>query len=151
MIKPRLLSHQFIEKITQEQKSKISTLKSMFLSKNFYIFIGIMILFFLLFMIYRYFEKKERVEQQHQFQIQEKYQEKSKPILNKKQIMKEEEEFDPTSIEEEEIFEVSPESDLENKATPIHRQKVVEPQYIPDSYENQQEDDYDSDPIEVEY
>ena len=96
MLKPRLMSSQFVQKVIEEQKVKISTMKSLFYSKNFYIFIGVMAFLLILFLIYRYFDKKERVVEM------ENTQENILPKkFHKKKIQEEEEE----NMDEEEYYE----------------------------------------------
>lgn len=74
-IRPKLLTKNFIQKIADEQKIHVGEMKTGILSKNFYVFVGIFIFLACIFMIYRYFEKKEREEKELQYQ-QRKYQEK---------------------------------------------------------------------------
>lgn len=84
-IRPKLLTKNFIQKIADEQKVHVSEMKTGLLSKNFYVFIGIFLFLAILFMIYRYFEKKEREEKELEYQ-QRKYQEK----LEREQIAQQE-------------------------------------------------------------
>jgi hypothetical protein len=74
-IRPKLLTKNFIQKIADEQKVHVTEIKTGILSKNFYVFVGIFIFLASIFMIYRYFEKKEREEKELEYQ-QRKYQEK---------------------------------------------------------------------------
>jgi uncharacterized membrane protein len=123
------MSSQFVQKVMEEQKVKVSTMKSLFYSKNFYIFIGVMAFLLILFLIYRYFDKKERVVEM------ENTQENILPKkFHKKKIQEEEEE----NIDEEEYYEEgdeqesiypdevvslsSPQLDMnESRETPISR------------------------------
>ena len=65
----------FIQKIADEQKLYVGEIKTGMLSKNFYVFVGIFIFLAAIFMIYRYYEKKEREEREAEYQ-ERKYQEK---------------------------------------------------------------------------
>lgn len=74
-IRPKLLTKNFIQKIADEQKVYVGEIKTGLLSKNFYVFVGIFIFLAAIFMIYRYYEKKEREEREIEYQ-ERKYQEK---------------------------------------------------------------------------
>ncbi len=129
MLKPRLMSSQFVQKVMEEQKVKVSTMKSLFYSKNFYIFIGVMAFLLILFLIYRYFDKKERV-----VEIENTQENILPKKFHKKKIQEEEEE----NMDEEEYYEEgdeqesiypdevislsSPQLDMnESRETPISR------------------------------
>ncbi len=84
-IRPKLLTKNFIQKIADEQKVHVTEMKTGILSKNFYVFVGIFIFLACIFMIYRYFEKKEREEREAEYQ-ERKYQEK----LERERIAQEE-------------------------------------------------------------
>ena len=84
-IRPKLLTKNFIQKIADEQKVYVGEMKTGLLSKNFYVFVGIFIFLALIFMIYRYYEKKEREEKEAEYQ-ERKYQEK----LERDRIIQEE-------------------------------------------------------------
>ncbi len=63
-LRPRLLTKNFIQKITQEQKTHVTEIKTSILSGNFHVFIGVIGLGLILFIVYRYYEKKEREKQE---------------------------------------------------------------------------------------
>ena len=119
MLKPRLMSSQFVQKVMEEQKVKVSTMKSLFYSKNFYIFIGVMAFLLILFLIYRYFDKKERVVEM------ENTQENILPKkFHKKKIQEEEEE----NIDEEEEYEEGNEQDEQESIYPDEVVSLSSPQ-----------------------
>ena len=86
MMRPQLLSKAFIEKISQEQKVKVGELKTSYFSKNFYIFVGIFALLGSLFILYRYLDKKERLE------LKQKKEEERRLYLQRLEEEREEEE-----------------------------------------------------------
>ncbi len=64
MLKPRLLTNRFVQKIVQERNERSLYLKNIFLSKSFYVFIGVLTLCLFLFLIFRYFDKKDRIREE---------------------------------------------------------------------------------------
>ena len=64
MLKPRLLTNRFVQKIVQERNERSLYLKNIFLSKSFYIFIGVLTLCLVLFLIFRYFDKRDRIREE---------------------------------------------------------------------------------------
>lgn len=73
MSKPRLLTQNFVQKVLAEKQERVFNIKSIIYSKNFYIFLGILSVCIILFLMFRYFDKKEKEE--NQLKLQE-YQEK---------------------------------------------------------------------------
>ena len=63
MLKPRLMNPQFVQKVIQEKNDKIFQLKHFIHSKHFYVFLFVLGLCLLLFLVYRYFDKKNRMEE----------------------------------------------------------------------------------------
>lgn len=99
-IRPKLLTKNFIQKIADEQKLYVGEIKTGMLSKNFYVFVGIFIFLAAIFMIYRYYEKKEREEREAEYQ-ERKYQEK----LERDQIAQEERKFAQMEMERQRRME----------------------------------------------
>lgn len=99
-IRPKLLTKNFIQKIADEQKVYVGEIKTGMLSKNFYVFIGIFIFLAAIFMIYRYYEKKEREEKEAEYQ-ERKYQEK----LERDRIAQEERKFAQMEMERQRRME----------------------------------------------
>ena len=131
MLKPRLLSSQFVQKVMEEQKVKVSTMKSIFYSKNFYIFVGVMAFLLIIFLIYRYFDKKERMDeiQNTQENISSKKFQKQK----EEEIPEEEEDYEneeEESIFPDEVIQLAPSQQQygmeESRETPIQRNRTQE-------------------------
>ncbi len=131
MLKPRLLSSQFVQKVMEEQKVKVSTMKSIFYSKNFYIFVGVMAFLLIIFLIYRYFDKKERMDeiQNTQENISSKKFQKQK----EEEIPEEEEDYEneeEESIFPDEVIQLAPPQQQfemeESRETPIQRNRTQE-------------------------
>lgn len=99
-IRPKLLTKNFIQKIADEQKAYVGEIKTGMLSKNFYVFVGIFIFLAAIFMIYRYYEKKEREERENEYQ-ERKYKEK----LERDQIAQEERKFAQMEMERQRRME----------------------------------------------
>lgn len=99
-IRPKLLTKNFIQKIADEQKVYVGEIKTGLLSKNFYVFVGIFIFLAIIFMIYRYYEKKEREEREAEYQ-ERKYQEK----LERDRIAQEERKFAQMEMERQRRME----------------------------------------------
>jgi hypothetical protein len=112
------MSTQFVQKVIEEQKVKVSTMKSLFYSKNFYIFIGVMAFLLILFLIYRYFDKKERV-----VEIENTQENILPKKFHKKKIQEEEE-----NIDEEEYYEEGNEQDEQESIYPDEVVSLSSPQ-----------------------
>ncbi len=110
MLKPRLLTNRFVQKIVQERNERSLYLKNIFLSKSFYIFIGVLTLCLLLFLIFRYFDKRDKIREEEYKKIvgiepEERYREeeeiadeyKRETVIQKNN---DEEEIDPNMLSE---------------------------------------------------
>jgi uncharacterized membrane protein YgaE (UPF0421/DUF939 family) len=131
MLKPRLLSSQFVQKVIEEQKVKVSTMKSLFHSKNFYIFVGIMAFLLIIFLIYRYFDKKERVCEIEN--TQENIPSKKFQKQKEEEIPEDEEDYEneeEESIYPDEVIQLAPPQQQygmeESRETPIQRNRTQE-------------------------
>jgi hypothetical protein len=110
MLKPRLLTNRFVQKIVQERNERSLYLKNIFLSKSFYIFIGVLTLCLLLFLIFRYFDKRDKIREEEYKKIvgiepEQRYREeeeiadeyKRETVIQKNN---DEEEIDPNMLSE---------------------------------------------------
>ncbi len=110
MLKPRLLTNRFVQKIVQERNERSLYLKNIFLSKSLYIFIGVLTLCLLLFLIFRYFDKRDKIREEEYKKIvgiepEERYREeeeiadeyKRETVIQKNN---DEEEIDPNMLSE---------------------------------------------------
>ncbi len=111
MIKPRLMTQQFVQKIRQEQIIKKNLIETMLLSKNFYIFIGILAFCLCLFLFFRYFDKKDRVKKK------------------KKEIVEEVEEEEYMDFEKDETMQNYERENPYDKTTTLNMQN----KYIPEN------------------
>jgi flagellar biosynthesis/type III secretory pathway M-ring protein FliF/YscJ len=123
MLKPRLMNPQFVQKMIQEKNDKIFQFKNFIHSKHFYIFLFVFALCMILFLIYKYFDKKRRVEEE--------------------EIKKEEKNDESEMIDENDYHE-----DDEIGATPIRNIKSQEDStYIPNHIQKENDmmnlDEYD--------
>ncbi len=109
MLKPRLLTNRFVQKIVQERNERSLYLKNIFLSKSFYIFIGVLTFCLILFLIFRYFDKKDRIREEEYKKIvgiepEQRYREEEIPEEYKREtvIQKnvDDEEVDPNMLSE---------------------------------------------------
>ncbi len=110
MLKPRLLTNRFVQKIVQERNERSLYLKNIFLSKSFYVFIGVLTLCLFLFLIFRYFDKKDRIREEEYKKmvgLEPKYKEKDDEDISDEyqretviQKNHNEEEIDPNMLSE---------------------------------------------------
>lgn len=107
MLKPRLLTNRFVQKIVQERNERSLYLKNIFLSKSFYVFIGVLSVCLILFLIFRYFDKKDRIREEEYKKIvgiepdSNHFQEEEEEMKRETVIqrdMGEEEEVDPNML-----------------------------------------------------
>lgn len=75
MSKPRLLTQNFVQKILAEKQERVFNIKTIIYSKNFYIFLGIFTVCILLFLMFRYFDKREKNESKEKYEIDSKMRE----------------------------------------------------------------------------
>ncbi len=109
MLKPRLLTNRFVQKIVQERNERSLYLKNIFLSKSFYIFIGVLTFCLILFLIFRYFDKKDRIREEEYKKIvgiepEQRYREEEIPEEYKRETIiqknHDEGEIDPNMLSE---------------------------------------------------
>lgn len=108
MLKPRLLTNRFVQKIIQERNERSLYLKNIFLSKSFYVFMGVLSVCLILFLIFRYFDKKDRIREEEykkivgiepeskHFEEEEEEEMKRETVIQRN--MGEEEEVDPNML-----------------------------------------------------
>ncbi len=111
MIKPRLMTQQFVQRIRQEQIIKKNLIETMLLSKNFYIFLGILAFCLCLFMFFRYFDKKDRKQRSKNKVKEEEYEEEEYNEPSEKDITME-------NYERENPYEKTTRINIENKYIP---------------------------------
>ena len=106
MLKPRLLTNRFVQKIVQERNERSLYLKNIFLSKSFYVFMGVLSVCLILFLIFRYFDKKDRIREEEYKKIvgidpESKHFEEEEEVKRETVIQRnigEEEEVDPNML-----------------------------------------------------
>ncbi len=64
MSKPRLMTQSFINKVLTEKSERVFNIKTIIHSKNFYVFLGILTVCLLLFLMFKYFDKKEKIKEE---------------------------------------------------------------------------------------
>ncbi len=91
MIKPRLMTQSFVNKVLTEKTERVFNIKSVIYSKNLYVFLGILGVCIILFLMFKYFDKKEKKKEE---EIKQKeYEEEMRRKIEFEKKNKEEEEF----------------------------------------------------------